>query len=52
MLANPIENLISNLGASLITDFFIAVILLSFLCAIIAKRAGKSASFVITLQLY
>ena len=46
MLANPIENLISNLGASLITDFFIAVILLSFLCAIIAKRAGKSASFV------
>ena len=46
MLANPIENLISNLGASLITDFFIAVILLSFLCAIIAKRAGKSANFV------
>jgi len=46
MLAKPIETLISDVGANLITDFFIAVILLSFLFAIIAKRAGKGASFV------
>lgn len=46
MLAKPIETLISNVGANVITDFFIAIIILAFLFAILAKRFGKGSIFV------
>ena len=47
MLAKPIETLISNIGASLITDFFIAIIVLTFVCAFVTKLAGKGSGFVL-----
>ena len=46
MLAKPIETLILNVGANVITDFFIAIILLAFLFAIWAKRSGKGLGLV------
>lgn len=45
MLAQPIESFISSTGASTMTDGFIAIIGITFVAAIFAKRADKVHGF-------
>jgi ABC-type transporter Mla subunit MlaD len=45
MLAQPIESFISGMGASVMTDGFIAIIAITFIAAIIAKRSDRAHGF-------